>query len=533
MSSTTFNYTGAIVQTYTVTVTGTYDITAYGAQGGQGGNPNGGSGGLGAEIGGELFLTQGEVLQIVVGGAGGFGGGGGGGGGGGTFVIETYNGTNAVHIPLVIAGGGGGGAFNNNLPNFLGDAGQTGTSGSSGRYGGGAGGTGGAGGASGGHYGGGGGGYSGGNGASGYSGGGSTSGTSGSGYGGGYGGGGGNYGSGGFGGGGGGGYDGGGGGGYSGGGGGYAGFGFYGGGGGGGSLDTGTFLVAVAGEHAGNGMVAIEDITPCYCPGTLILTPDGEVPVEELQIGDEIVTLSGAARTIEWIGRRSYSGQFVLGREDILPICITAGAIEDGIPRRDLWVSPNHALYLEDVLIEAKDVVNGVSIYQAEAVDSVAYFHLELASHDVIFAEGAAAESFIDDDNRGLFHNAAEYWRAHPDEVAAPAQYCAPRQEEGFAVGRARARINDRAGLPVATETADIGALRGHIDGIGRRVTGWARDEACPEAPVCLDIYAGNERIGQALANRYRADLESAGSVMAATASNSCRQRGWLSRPAR
>ena len=159
----------------------------------------------------------------------------------------------------------------------------------------------------------------------------------------------------------------------------------------------------------------------------------------------------------------------------------------------------------------AKDLVNGLSVYQAETVDSVTYFHLELASHDVIFAEGAAAESFIDDDNRGLFHNAAEYWAAHPDQVAAPAQYCAARQEEGFAVEQARARIAERAGLPVAAEAADIGSLRGHIDQIGRRVTGWAQDEAAPEAPVCLDIYAGNQLLGQVVANRYRADLVSAG----------------------
>jgi hypothetical protein len=176
-----------------------------------------------------------------------------------------------------------------------------------------------------------------------------------------------------------------------------------------------------------------------------------------------------------------------------------------------LWVSPNHALYLEGVLIEAKDLVNGVSVYQAEAVDSVAYFHLELASHDVIFAEGAAAESFIDDDNRGLFHNAAEYWAEHPEPAAGPAQYCAPRCEEGFEVARARARIAERAGLAAATEAAPTGALRGHIDQIGRRITGWAQDEANPEAPVCLDIYAGNEPLGQVVANRYRADLAAAG----------------------
>jgi autotransporter passenger strand-loop-strand repeat protein/autotransporter-associated beta strand protein len=252
--------------------------------------------------------------------------------------------------------------------------------------------------------------------------------------------------------------------------------------------------------------IVTEDTTPCYCRGTLILTPAGEVPVEELKIGDEVVTVSGAARAIEWVGRRGYSGQFVLGRNDILPVRIKASALDDGIPRRDLWVSPNHAMYLEGVLIEAKDLVNGASITQAKQIELVEYFHLELASHDVILAEGAAAESFIEDDNRGLFHNAAEYWAMHPEPAAGPAQYCAPRREEGFEVERAWARIATRAGLAAPVETAPIGALRGHIDQIGRRITGWALDEACAEAPLCLDIYAGNELLGQVVANRYCAE---------------------------
>ena len=64
--------------------------------------------------------------------------------------------------------------------------------------------------------------------------------------------------------------------------------------------------------------------SPCYCPGTLILTERGEFPVEKLAIGDRVMTASGAARPIKWIGRRSYAGRFVMGRKDILPICIRA-----------------------------------------------------------------------------------------------------------------------------------------------------------------------------------------------------------------
>ncbi len=119
-----------------------------------------------------------------------------------------------------------------------------------------------------------------------------------------------------------------------------------------------------------------ESTTPCYCPGTLILTSQGEVPVETLAIGDKVTTKSGDARAIKWIGRRSYSGRFAMGRKDILPICIKAGALDDNVPRRDLWISPLHAMYFNDehpggVLIEARDLVNGVSVVQAERVEKV------------------------------------------------------------------------------------------------------------------------------------------------------------------
>ena len=98
------------------------------------------------------------------------------------------------------------------------------------------------------------------------------------------------------------------------------------------------------------------------------------------------------------------------GGTGVLPVCIKAGALGDNVPARDLWISPNHAMYSRrGVLIEAKDLLNGISIVQAQAVETLEYFHIELDSHDVIIAEGALSESFIDDDNRGMFHNAHEY----------------------------------------------------------------------------------------------------------------------------
>jgi len=182
--------------------------------------------------------------------------------------------------------------------------------------------------------------------------------------------------------------------------------------------------------------------TPCYCAGTLIATPGGEVPVEELAIGNELLTLDGARRRIRWIGKRSYSGSFARNR-NVLPVCIKAGALQDNVPRRDLWVSPHHAMFLEGVLIEAIDLTNDVSIIQAERVARVDYFHIELDTHDVIVAEGALSESFVDDDSRAMFHNAPEFAALYPDMPATPARYCAPRVR---ARGRAGTQAHRRAG---------------------------------------------------------------------------------------
>jgi hypothetical protein len=251
--------------------------------------------------------------------------------------------------------------------------------------------------------------------------------------------------------------------------------------------------------------------TPCYCAGTLIGTGRGQKGVETLEIGDDVMTMSGTARPIKWIGRRSYAERFALGREQILPVCITAGALDENVPRRDLWVSPHHAMYLDGVLIEAKDLVNGVSIVQAERVEKVEYFHIELDTHDVIIAEGALSESFIDDNSRGMFHNGHEYPALYPDAPREPARYCAPRPDAGYAVEAARQRIALRAGLRTAVDTTALN-LRGHVDVAGPcRIIGWAQNTEHPEVPVCLDIYAGGRLIGQVLANRHRDDLAGAG----------------------
>jgi hypothetical protein len=167
-------------------------------------------------------------------------------------------------------------------------------------------------------------------------------------------------------------------------------------------------------------------------------------------------------------------------------------------------------MYLEGVLVEARNLVNGASIVQDERVDRVDYFHLELDGHDVILAEGALSETFIDDGSRGMFHNAHEYDALYPGGGRPPARYYAPRLADGYEVETIRRHIGQRAGLPCCSESS--GALRGYVDLVGPdRICGWAQNVDHPEAPVCLDIYVGGRSIGQVLANQFRDDLKQAG----------------------
>jgi len=203
-------------------------------------------------------------------------------------------------------------------------------------------------------------------------------------------------------------------------------------------------LFQVAAASNGSLMITEESVA-CYCLGTLIETERGERPVEALAIGDLVRTHSGALRPVKWIGERSYAGRFILGRKDLLPVCFEAGSLGETTPLRDLWVSPHHAMLIDGVLIEAKDLINDLTIYQADRADEVCYFHIELDTHDVIIAEGAYSESFIDDDTRAMFHNAADYHALYPDEEPAEPLYCAPRINEGARLEAIRNRLSARA----------------------------------------------------------------------------------------
>jgi hypothetical protein len=197
----------------------------------------------------------------------------------------------------------------------------------------------------------------------------------------------------------------------------------------------------------------------CFLKGTKIRTFGGETLVEDLDIGHRVITRDGLFKPIKWIGRRAYAGSFAANNRNVMPVRIRAGALGDGIPHRDLYVSPMHAMYLDGMLIPAIDLVNGSSIVQLKAMESIEYFHVELAEHDVIFAEGAATESYIDDDNRMMFLNARDYYDRYPQEAAGTCQFCAPRVSEGFELEAVRRRLAGRAGLSPREATTDTRAV--------------------------------------------------------------------------
>lgn len=184
-----------------------------------------------------------------------------------------------------------------------------------------------------------------------------------------------------------------------------------GGGGGGGSA---------GGGGSGNG-------GKCFLKGTKIRTADGERKVEDLAIGDVLPTLFGGMRAIQWIGRYVYrkTDPSKPWANDVQPVRIARSALAPNIPHADLFVTGWHALFIDDVLAPAENLINGTTItrYAAEEFDELEFYHIKFATHDVIHAEGAACETLLTVSEAAS--NFADYDRAHgaPDAEEA---LCAP-----------------------------------------------------------------------------------------------------------
>ncbi len=157
----------------------------------------------------------------------------------------------------------------------------------------------------------------------------------------------------------------------------------------------------------------------CLLKGTKILTPSGYRPVQELQIGDEVQTLAGR-KAIKWIGHTKFTKEEGRAWHDsVMPIRVARSAIDDHSPHSDLYLSPLHCVFFNETLIPVKYLINGTSVAQGAPSEMAAieYYHIDLDTHEVIYAEGALVESFFDGDSeREHFSNFVQYERLYGAE---------------------------------------------------------------------------------------------------------------------
>ncbi len=219
------------------------------------------------------------------------------------------------------------------------------------------------------------------------------------------------------------------------------------------------FQLAPAQESTGGYDVTLVAAN-CFARGTRIRTRRGEVPVEQLDAQDAVWSpLARAWRPVLWIGRRRLDARRHPEPDTVRPVRIPAGALGRGLPANDLVLSPDHALF---VRASPDDAATGALVparlllghgAAQEPAGPVEYFHVEVAAggtpaHDVLLAEGVAAETWLDDGGRAGFANGAAHLILHPELARrGPARPVLPYAVSGWAVAALQARATrPRAG---------------------------------------------------------------------------------------
>jgi len=224
----------------------------------------------------------------------------------------------------------------------------------------------------------------------------------------------------------------------------------------------------VVSDSATNGaVIAAVDVLPCFVAGVRIATTRGEIAVERLRVGDVALTASGGRRPIVWIGQREIDCRRHPDPAAVQPVRIDADAFGPGWPRRALWLSPGHNIVFDGALVPVGALVNGASVTQV-ARARVHYWHVELDVHDILIADGAPVESYLDCGNRRGFAHGADYGEAHPNfRPRHWRETCLPLALDGPAVVAARAHLLARveAAGTAFTDDPDV-----HMSADGVRV---------------------------------------------------------------
>lgn len=262
-------------------------------------------------------------------------------------------------------------------------------------------------------------------------------------------------------------------------------------------LDGDAGTISLQGEYRGwtwtaaadgQGGTAIELIA-CFAAGTRIATPGGTVAVEHLRPGHKVLTPDGPRR-LRWVGASIVDSRVA---PEARPVRIRPGALGAGRPSKDLVLSPHHALLRRGRLVPAITLPAGRCI-RREPGGQIRYWHLALAGHSVVKANGVWAETFRPEGGVARF---TQEWGRRPPP------------------SRPYARIDEERGLERCRAGRD-GPLHGHVERTlptkdGLLIEGWAWDEHAPHRAVSLEAVCGTRRIATLRAGLWRPDLDRAG----------------------
>lgn len=181
----------------------------------------------------------------------------------------------------------------------------------------------------------------------------------------------------------------------------------------------------------------------CFLPGSMIRTPEGEVAVEDLRVGDEVMTFDWKTNTeisqpVIWAGHAHVTVRSNLPDDEAgWPVRILKDAISEGVPYKDMLVTSEHCLFFGNKFVPVRMLVNGVSIFYDKSIPSYTYYHIETEQHSVITADGVQTGSYLDTGNRSSF-----------------------RQEGNVVTLRSKAKNwEEHAGAPLCVERAFVEPL--------------------------------------------------------------------------
>ncbi|WP_269143332.1 Hint domain-containing protein [Gluconobacter oxydans] len=206
--------------------------------------------------------------------------------------------------------------------------------------------------------------------------------------------------------------------------------------------------------------------------GSMVRTPDGDVAVEDLQIGDQVTAFdwqnnAEVTRPVVWAGKAHCNVRPHLPDDEAgYPIRLLKNAIADGVPYKDMLITAEHCLFFDGKFVPARMLVNGRSIFYDKAITSYEYYHIETEQHSVITADGMLTESYLDTGNRRSFHQNGSVVAFTPsrnlnwdENAGAPLGVSREFVEPLFRQAETRAEqaaLASREAAPVLTEEADL-----------------------------------------------------------------------------